>query len=106
MCNQVLTVCGSPNGDDCTGATTCASNICFTDDKCGKPDGLSCATAADCRSAMCTDGVCGPGPATHSLGGSGGCGFGGGAPDQRSGVFFALTALLVGLVARRRQRRG
>ncbi|HEX3694932.1 MAG TPA: L-type lectin-domain containing protein [Polyangia bacterium] len=106
MCNQVLTVCGSPNGDGCTGATTCASNICFDDSLCGKPDGLSCATIADCRSASCTDGVCGPGPATHSLGGSGGCGFGGGQPNQRSGVSFTLTALLVGLVARLRQRRG
>lgn len=44
--------CGGSCGE-CTGATTCASNLCK------KKDGEACSLASECASNLCTDNICG-----------------------------------------------
>jgi MYXO-CTERM domain-containing protein len=105
LCNPSLKVCGAPNGDECTTATSCASNIC-AGRVCGAPNGLTCTLASECSSNLCTDGVCGPGPAPVSVGGSGGCGIGGEGHSPLSASLAVVTLLMLGLGARRRRRHG
>ncbi|HVR60899.1 MAG TPA: L-type lectin-domain containing protein [Polyangia bacterium] len=102
LCNQAMSLCAAPNGQSCTAASACATNICFDDHLCGSPDAILCATPAECRSNLCTDGVCGPGPAPGSVGGSGGCSMGGGALGE--GALACAAALSLALTARRRRR--
>ncbi|HWE27980.1 MAG TPA: MYXO-CTERM sorting domain-containing protein, partial [Polyangia bacterium] len=48
-----------PNGQSCTRAAQCSSNVCNADGKCGDPDGTACVTATTCRSNACNGALCG-----------------------------------------------
>ncbi len=105
LCNPAQSLCAAPNGEACTAGNTCATNICFDDHLCGAPNAILCASATECRSGACTDGVCGPGPAPRSVGGSGGCSMtGGGTPADGAFAFGATGALMLTLMVRRRRR--
>jgi hypothetical protein len=56
-CNALTNTCGGLNGDACTAADQCASNLCGADGKCGRVDGDTCTTKFECR-GDCVNNTC------------------------------------------------
>jgi hypothetical protein len=58
LCSVFTNTCAVAAGENCTGASQCADNVCAADGKCGKVDGASCVSGAECR-GECVNGACG-----------------------------------------------
>lgn len=71
LCNAVTNTCGVSNGEGCTDASECVSNICAADGHCGAVDGSTCTDDSVCR-AGCVEGRC-VSSDVRRLSGGGGC---------------------------------
>ena len=57
LCNPDTDTCAGSNGDSCSGASECQSNVCGSNSRCGLADGDVCDPESD--AALCQSGNCG-----------------------------------------------